>query len=567
MLRNKLVRSDGSIIDSSVIISCEYTEEVNSNTNLSVGDVTASELTVEILSTTPIQQGEVLAYYTIEDGVETLIGVFNAEKPTVATRTTTRFSAYDNVIKTEKLFSDWLRDNQDLFPMTLLQLVQHTCDHCGVALATTDFPHVGLSVNKFYSDNLTCRQILAWASAIAGRFVRVNVNGGIEFAWYRSDTNIKITPTRQDLDSPIVVTDDGKGNLSITSENLSVIDDEEGNVTLFADGLEVTTNDTGVSLSGSIVVPFRRDCLSYESYYTDLIERVQINHEDNDVGIIYPADATGNCFTVSKNMILGTCANEDVMSVASSLYTQLREVTYVPFNATVARTIRVRAGDTVSITDSDGNVFTSYVMKVSVTPSGTTLTATGDKSYGSNAAVATEQYSNLTGKILSIKKDIDGLRIKNEDLDGKMSGLEVTVDGITSYVENNFVSDGDFNSYRTEAEQTATGFNKKFEIIEGSINETKAHINSGILDYDENGMPIVGIEVGQRSATAGVEIFYKYARFTSDRLSFYDSNDVEVAYVSDYKLVITNAEISGNLKLGPYDIDTSDGLAFKYVGR
>ena len=50
MLRNKLVRSDGSIIDSSVIISCEFTEEVNSTTNLSVGDVTASELTVEMLS-------------------------------------------------------------------------------------------------------------------------------------------------------------------------------------------------------------------------------------------------------------------------------------------------------------------------------------------------------------------------------------------------------------------------------------------------------------------------------------------------------------------------------------
>ena len=37
MLRNKLVRSDGSIIDSSVIISCEFTEEVNRSEERRVG--------------------------------------------------------------------------------------------------------------------------------------------------------------------------------------------------------------------------------------------------------------------------------------------------------------------------------------------------------------------------------------------------------------------------------------------------------------------------------------------------------------------------------------------------
>ena len=134
MLRNKLVRSDGSIVDSSVIISCEFTEEVNSNTNLSVGDVTASELTVEIRNAASIQQGEVLTYSIIEDGVEKKIGIFNAEKPTQATRTSMRFSAYDNIIKLEKPFSDWLRANQSLFPMTLSVLVGNVCSYCGASI-------------------------------------------------------------------------------------------------------------------------------------------------------------------------------------------------------------------------------------------------------------------------------------------------------------------------------------------------------------------------------------------------------------------------------------------------
>jgi hypothetical protein len=63
----------------------------------------------------------------------------------------------------------------------------------------------------------------------------------------------------------------------------------------------------------------------------------------------------------------------------------------------------------------------------------------------------------------------------------------------------------------------------------------------------------------------GVEIFRKYARFVSNRLSFFDQNDAEVAYISDYKLYITSAQVLTGLTIGRYTIDTSDGLAFKWV--
>ena len=73
--------------------------------------------------------------------------------------------------------------------------------------------------------------------------------------------------------------------------------------------------------------------------------------------------------------------------------------------------------------------------------------------------------------------------------------------------------------------------------------------------------------VGQKNVIDGEEVFRKYARFTSDRLSFYDQNDVEVAYISDYKIHISHAEVTGTLKLGGYLVDTSNGLTFKWVGR
>ena len=100
-----------------------------------------------------------------------------------------------------------------------------------------------------------------------------------------------------------------------------------------------------------------------------------------------------------------------------------------------------------------------------------------------------------------------------------------------------------------------------------AIKEITANIKTGYLYTDDDGVARHGLEIGERVKEDGVETFNRYARFTSDRLSFYDRNGIEVAYISDYKLYITNVEIIGNLKLGGYLYDTSNGIAHKWVGR
>ena len=105
------------------------------------------------------------------------------------------------------------------------------------------------------------------------------------------------------------------------------------------------------------------------------------------------------------------------------------------------------------------------------------------------------------------------------------------------------------------------------ENINFKLLDVKAHIRSGLLYNDDKGIPIYGLEIGQKNIIDGVEVFNKYAQFTSDRLSFFDQNDIEVAYISDFKIHITNAEVTGSLKLGGYIIETTNGLAFKWVGR
>lgn len=104
------------------------------------------------------------------------------------------------------------------------------------------------------------------------------------------------------------------------------------------------------------------------------------------------------------------------------------------------------------------------------------------------------------------------------------------------------------------------------EKIKEAIISTNANIKTGILYYDDDSVPIYGVEVGQMTEVNGEELFNKFARFTSSRLSFYDANGSEVAYISDYKLYITNAQVLGNLYLGSYILDTTNGIAFIWNG-
>ena len=562
MLRNKLVRSDGSIIDSSVIISCEFTEDVNCSTNLTVGDVTSSELSVEIRSTEAIQQGEVFTYYIIEDGVETLIGKFIAEKPTVASRTSIKFSAYDNIVKTEKVISGWLRENQSAFPMTLLSLVQQACAYCGVTLATTDFPMRSLSVGAFYADDITCRQIISWAGAIAGRFIRANAAGQIEFAWYTPMSAMSVTPgVSMTNNTNLEIFDDGEGNLSINSETMTVTDDGDGNVVADIPGVMLLDTNGNVSLVSANGIPYQFGGLSYETYSTDLIKRVQINQSDDDVGVIYPADVDGNCFTISGNLILGTCSTDDITAVATALYNQLRDVSYVPASIKAFRTILVRAGDIITINDAYGKQMKTYVMKVTVSPSGTTISSTGDKSYNETVAVASEKYSNLTGKMLSIQKSIDGLEIKNSDLVGNMSsikataeGLETTVKGVKDAVDG--VKDS-VSEMSTSFKQTKEGFEMSFEQNGKDI----AALKEG-ADTQSSYIRFVDGNIHLGKSGSAITLIIK-----NDRVSFFNGSK-EVAYVSKDQLYITDGEFLANLYIGKFGLtprDTTGNLSFRKV--
>ena len=154
-----------------------------------------------------------------------------------------------------------------------------------------------------------------------------------------------------------------------------------------------------------------------------------------------------------------------------------------------------------------------------------------------------------------------------EAINQRLDGEYVAVSDFGTYSEK---TAQEINATSTDVESLYTNVQQiitDIETLEYNLIEVNAHIRTGLLYYDDGGVPIYGLEVGQKNVIDGEEVFRKYARFTSDRLSFYDQNDVEVAYISDYKIHISHAEVTGTLKLGGYLVDTSNGLTFKWVGR
>lgn len=144
------------------------------------------------------------------------------------------------------------------------------------------------------------------------------------------------------------------------------------------------------------------------------------------------------------------------------------------------------------------------------------------------------------------------------------------------------LSQSDFGSYAEETDAIINANSTSIEQIYTNIQtiltdianlehsqiEANAYINSGLLFYDEQGVPVYGLEVGQSNVIDGVEVFNKYAQFTASKLAFYDSNDNEVAYVSDKKLYITHVEVTESFQEGGFiDIvmDTKDIVLVKLL--
>ena len=363
---------------------------VNAGQEFTIGSAFSDYIEAEIWAdpdgSLQITAGDALTYYRQDDaGNRTKVGVFYAEKPTRTKRNSYKVTAYDTMSKLDTDFSGWLHANQAQFPKTIWQLVQLACQRAGVTLASSSLPINGsYSVQAFYADDLTCRQIISWAAEAAGCYAHMNADGKLQFLTYTDKrSTAKITP-------------DGASNSTA----------------------------------------YYADSLSYEDYTVKAIEKVQIRQSDSDVGVIYPDSTTAtNTYAVQGNLLLTTGTEVNLKSVVQNLYNVLKNVTYTPCKVSVPSSSGLACGQIVHVKDARGREFDTYLMSATISSGKASFESVGSASRESSSAVNNQSYKNLSGKMLEIKTSVDGLEVKASDLTGKYTDLKATVDGLSSEVK------------------------------------------------------------------------------------------------------------------------------------
>lgn len=449
MLKNLLVLDDGSeivagYVGQNAIMSLSHTAMVSSTTDLVPGAACSAKIEVTIWvapgGSLVITSGTRMRYYREDaSGDRTLVGTFWAVKPTRQTRNTYKVLAYDRMTLLDKDLSPWLREQQGAFPMTVKALVQAVCAQCGVEIVPGNLEaqvNTGYSVPAFYTDNLTGRQVIQWAAQAMCRFARMTPAGQLEFEWYTDHARSGIGPgagsawTALDLSGQLLATADGE-------------------VWTFA-------QPQAGYFSGT---------LSYEDYQVAPIDKVQIRQSDDDVGVIYPPGETAtNALVLQGNLLLATQTADALRPVARAIFEQMQDVTYTPLQVSIPLDAGAPApGEIITVTDAYGRTMQAYIMQRTISGQKVTLESTGNARRDGTAAVNSQKWQNLQGRVLEIQTSVDGLSVKAANLQNDYTQLSQTVDGL----ELTVVKDG----------EVRTAF---------AADSTSVTISSGVITFASN---------------------------------------------------------------------------------
>ena len=538
MLKNLIVKSDGTEIDSSLILSCTLTQTLNSGQEFTIGSACTDEIEVEYLAQDDnlITKGDVLTLYWVNDsGTKTKVGIYYCEKPNYqglmreisGTSTVYKVVAYDTMSKLDADFSGWLHANQAQFPKTIWQLVQLACQRAGVALASSSLPINGsYSVQAFYADDLTCRQIISWAAEAAGCYAHMNADGKLQFLTYTDKrSTVKITP-------------DGASNSTA----------------------------------------YYADSLSYEDYTVKAIEKVQIRQSDSDVGVIYPDSTTAtNTYAVQGNLLLTTGTEANLKSVVQNLYNVLKNVTYTPCKVSVPSSSGLACGQIVHVKDARGREFDTYLMSATISSGKASFESVGSASRESSSAVNSQSYKNLTGKMLEIKTSVDGLEVKASDLTGKYTDLKATVDGLSSEVKKDTKITGGGNLILgSESFKNALSGGPGSSVVygdDGSATITNANTN-GYFMFNTMGTRII------KGVTLCLSVMYKLISgtdalrlgitFTGDNGKYYiayikTADQLEIKQTDGWVLRYGTWTPGQNGVLKKADFDSNDNCTNKFA--
>ena len=444
MYTHVLILPDGRELSSGIqqeqaLQSVTVTLAVNQGQELTLGSVCASELQAELItpygSLTLAAGDRVILLREDEEGNRTQMGVFWLEKPELPTAHTMRLTAYDSVSRLDTDLTKWLAD-LDQWPYSVGEFANMVCTQCGVELEEAELPNGEFYIQPFAGEHVTGRHLMQWLGQITGRFCRANAEGRLEFAWYIPNETLAIAP-------------------------------EEGDGHVF----------------------YYQGELEYADYGVAPVEKVQLRQSAQDVGTIWPNEAgEKNTYILQNNPMLAAQDSQTLQGVAQTLFDQLQTATFTPCRVTIPATPEIAPGDILSVTEVNGKTFTTWVMKKTANGQRDTLECTGSHRRDSTTAVNDLGFQALSGKVLNLRTDVDGMMVENKNTQGKLASVELNLEGIHSRVESQETATQGVRSAVSTLTQTADNLQLQLQTIrEDGVQKLKTQMG---YTFDDKGLQI-----------------------------------------------------------------------------
>lgn len=505
MFYNKFVLADGTVLYDN-IVSVSWTEQVNSDSdNITPGAVCANAIDIEFWITSDgslaIAQGSTLTYYKVDadTGTEYQIGIYTCEKPEKDGGNKYKVTAYDNIAKLDIDVADWL--NSLNFPITIEAFANSLAAKCGLTFKNVPPINGDYPVQAFTANSSTGRDLMKMVAQATGCFIRAAANGKLEYAWYVTNSELSIA------------TNESKGLYFHKTAY-----DKENKILRDSQVVKLRTADVVYQPKST---PYFSGQLTFSDFTVTAIDKVQVKQSDDDVGVIYPADAVGtNALVISANRLLVTDSDATLRPYVKNLYDRLNNMVYVPCsNIQTPETLDIRAGDIVTVTDGKRK-FVTWITSIKRSGNRCTFESVGSINRNTTTTVNNTSYSTAR-KMLEISTSIDGLNVKASQLDTKIdtkadelgnkidsatrtmteqySELKLSYDGISTRVgkvekktdslgQEISNAESNMSEQYTELKQTFNSF-QLTAVTDGNIrskfalDQTSVTISSGVITF------------------------------------------------------------------------------------
>ena len=182
--------------------------------------------------------------------------------------------------------------------------------------------------------------------------------------------------------------------------------------------------------------------------------------------------------------------------------------------------------------------------------------------------LTTSHVSSDFGEKLDLSSN-EGVNLTVRDLDDRLSAqIRNMGDSIQTEVRNNYVSASSMRTLEQQVQTLAEQTDRNFTWTVAEFDTLKTSVDGELQDFQEYRRQLqTYMTFGQDGLTIGKTGNPFTFRVVNDRLAFY-MNNTEVAYLSNNKLYVTNAEILQSMKIGRFSFEpqTNGNLSLVYTG-